>query len=240
MLKIKNLTATIENKHNMLDDINLEVKKGEIHAIIGPEESGKSALVNSIMLGLPPEINDKDSITFNRKIIDRVYPSERSKLGIFGSFQYPPDIPNITNFKLITLAAIAHADKRTLPELRHDCEAYTTSLMLPPTHLDSVGGDTVSIIKKNEILLMLVLNPKLILLDEIDVGLSDEDIVLIGKLIKAFLNKTKAAIIVTNSHALLDILNPTHVHVMVNGAITLSGSSELYHRIIQNDYSQFS
>jgi len=242
MLKIKHLTTAIEDLE-LINDISLDVKAGEIHAIMGPQNSGKSYLVHAI-LGLQALAMTEGTITFNKKsILDKnIY--ERSLLGIFASWQVPPTIDGVTNFELVKSILAAHNDPRTPNDIEKDYKALCSKLGLSSNHgYKIVNHESMSTteIKKNEILHMWLLDPDLIVLDEIDAGVEADELETIAKSIKTFLlDSTKAAIIVTHSQKLLDILEPTYVHVMVNGEIREKGSNELYKRIVEDGYTQFS
>lgn len=242
MLKIKKLTAVIDEE-NILDDITLEVNQGEIHAVMGPPGAGKTFLSHSI-LGNPNIIIKNGSITFNKKSILEKSIEERNSLGIFSSFQYPPVIDGVTNFELLKVALKAKKDTRTVNEVSTEYKFLSSKLGLSSDHGYKVVNHetmTATECKKNELLHMLFLNPSLVVLDEIDQDVQEEELKNIATTIKEFLNNSgKAAIIITHSQELLDILEPTHVHIMVAGEIKVSGPSDLYKRIIEDGYSQFS
>ena len=240
MLKIKNITAVTESQH-LLKDINLEIKAGEIHAVMGPKHSGKSALAH-IVSGHPSiQITDGD-VLFGRKKISSLEPNERANLGIFISFQFPPEFEFISNFEL---------EKEFLgtkdPDISDLALKYSTCceiLDLGHSHGDTIPSASSMVMsqaKRNELIHMILTNPKLIILDEIDEGLSENETILVASLLKDFLEeKGKGCLVITHNQTLLSILNPTHVHVMVGGEIKLSGGTELYTRIIEDGYSEFS
>lgn len=242
MLKIKHLTTAVDEQE-LINDISLEVKAGQIHAIMGPAHSGKSYLVHSI-LGVQSVATKEGTITFNKKSIADKNVYERSLLGIFASWQDPPVIDFVTNFELAKIILSAHNDPRTPNDIEKDYKALCAKLGLSSNHGHKmVNHDSLTVTerKKNEILHMWLLDPELIVLDEIDAGVESDELETIAKSIKTFLiDKTKAAIIVTHSQKLLDILEPTHVHVMVDGEIRETGSTELYKRIVEDGYTQFS
>lgn len=242
MLKLKNLTAVYEH-FILLDEINLEVKEGEIHAILGPQKSGKSSLVQSILGN--PRISFKDGdITFREKSIIEKSATDRCSQGIFASFQYPPVIDGITNFELVKSILKQKKDTRTPNEIEKQYRELCKKLGLSSNHghkpvNHAIMSDTEC--KKNELLQMLFINPQLVILDEIEAGIEKDEFDLFASCIKEFLSdKSKSAIIITHNKELLDALNPTHVHVMVDGEIREQGSSDLYKRILEDGYSQFS
>lgn len=242
MLKIKNLNTAIDDQE-LLNNISLEVKSGEIHAVMGPPHAGKSYLVHAI-LGVETLTLNDGTITFDKKSIKNKNICERNLLGIFASWQSPPSIDYISNFDLAKLILAAHADPRTPNDIEKDYKAICAKLGLSSNHGHKmVNHDSMSMTerKKNEILQMWLLDPSLIVLDEIDAEVESDELETIAKSIKTFLiDTTKAAIIVTNNHKLLDLLQPTHVHVMVSGEIRETGSTELYKRIVEDGYTQFS
>lgn len=237
MLKIKNLTVVSESEE-LLTNINLEVNEGEIHAIMGPMHSGKTALAHSIS-GHPNILINNGSITFNRKKINNIDIEERYKLGIFTTFQYPPEFEGLTNWDI---AKSVFSDKENDLQLKYSVCA--TVLGLDEDHKNKqVNGISMNMsdAKKNEIILMMLRDPKLVVLDEVDQGLTDDEIVIVGLIVKDFLAASgKACIVITHSHVLLDTLTPTHVHVMVNGKIIAKGGADLHKRIIEDGYPEFS
>lgn len=239
MLKIKKLTAVIDDD-NLLDDINLEVTKGEIHAIMGPPRSGKTMLSHCI-LGNPGILFKNGTITFKRKDLIGRSIEDINMLGIFSSFQYPPVIDGVSNFEFVKMFLTARKDKRKITVVEKLYKELCKELGLSSNHGHKELNHplmSVTECKKNELLHMLILDPELIILDEIDEGVEEEEIESVGSTIKKFLsNKSKAAIIITNNHVLLDILVPTHVHVMVNGEFCEEGSTDLYKRIVTDGNS---
>jgi len=242
MLKIKNLTAVFDDLQ-LLDNINLEVNEGELHTIIGPEKSGKSSLAHTIMGN--PRIAIKDgSVTYRKKSILEKTVDDRSANGIFVSFQYPPNIDGISNFELVKSILKTRKDTRTPNELEKEYKDLCKKLGLSSNHGHKVVNHAImsdTECKKNELLHMLLLKPEFVVFDEIDTGIEPDEFELFASCIKEFLsNKTKSAIIITHSRGLLDALQPTHVHVMVDGEIRETGTTELYKRILEDGYSQFS
>ena len=240
MLKIKNLTAVSESKE-LLKNINLQVMAGEIHAVMGPKFSGKSALAHTIS-GHPYVIVNEGQIKFHGKNIHTAEADARYKAGIFTAFQYPPEYDGLTNWQLAE-TVITNKD----PKVKDLPLKYTTSVAL--LALDYDHGDKVvtaaamsmSEAKRNEIVLMLLSNPDLVVLDEIDQGLEDEEIVLVATLIRDYIRENdKACIVITHSHLLLKLLDPSHVHVMIDGEIKMSGGEELHTRIVEDGYPEFS
>lgn len=240
MLKIKNITA-ISEADILLTDINLEIKANEIHAVLGPKHSGKSALAH-VIAGHPSIQVTDGGILWGRKKLLGMETEERAKLGIFTSFQFPPEFDAVTNFDL--MADLLELKEVDIPDLAIKYSSCCDLLNLGQDHGDRIpSGHSMGIseAKRNELIYMLLTNPKLVILDEIDEGLSEQDVVLVASLVKDYLQDTdKGCLVITHNQALLSILNPTHVHVMVGGEIKLSGGTELYTRIIEDGYSEFS
>ena len=238
MLQIKNLT--IEDEENTyVNDLSLEINAGELHAVIGPPGAGKSFIAHAIF-GNPELAITSGEILFKKKSLSKKSMPDRSKIGIFTSFQDPPMLSGVTNFELIKAVAAANNDKRTQNELTAAFKELCKSLGLSSSHGSKIvdPDDTVDS-KKSEMLQLLLLNPKFFVLDEIDTDLEVEDLQIIGEHLNTFMTSTKAGIILTKNPAFLDIVNPTHIHVMVNGNLTTLDNPDLYKRLIIDDYSQF-
>jgi Fe-S cluster assembly ATP-binding protein len=238
MLKIKNLSATSDSQP-LIKNISLEVKTGEIHAIMGPKNSGKSALVHAIT-GHPSVSITEGTVHFKRKKLNDLEADQRANLGIFISFQYPPEFESVTNWDLT---------KEFFSKEKPEDLALKYSSCLEILDLNEMHGDmlpsSVNMImsqaKRNELIYMLLKNPDLIILDEIEESLKGSESLLVGNILKDFLiERGKGCIVITHSQELLDILKPTHVHVMVEGEVKISGTTELYKRIIEDGYSEFS
>jgi Fe-S cluster assembly ATP-binding protein len=238
MLKIKNLTATSDSQP-LLKNISLEVKTGEIHAIMGPKHSGKSALVHAIT-GHPSVSITEGTVHFKKKKLNDLEADQRAGLGIFISFQFPPEFESVTNWDL-TKEIFSKEKPEDLAVKYNSCLEI---LNLKDSHGDSipsVADISMSQAKRNELIYMLLKNPDLVIFDEIDEGLEPIENVLIASILKDFLaEKGKGCIVVTHSRDLLKIIEPTHVHIMVEGEIKVSGTTELYTRIIEDGYPEFS
>ena len=242
MLKLKNLTISIGD-HVILEDINLEVNPGEIHAVMGPKYSGKTDLAFSIT-GNPNFEIKEGSITYKKKSLTNKSIDQRNHLGIYTSFQHLPSINGVSNFELLLTALSYRNDGITLTEIESHYKELCKHLGLSSDHKNKAINDesmTLSECRKTELLHMTFLNPDLSIIDEIDEGVEDEELILVGNYLKEFHNdKEKSAIIITNNKDFLDILEPHYVHVMFEGRIQQSGTTELYKRIIKDGYPQFS
>jgi Fe-S cluster assembly ATP-binding protein len=242
MLKIKNVSVIIDTTE-VLSNINLEVKKGEIHAILGPKGSGKSSLAHAIQ-GNPYLTVNTGSISFHNKEIKKLKAHRRSEIGIFTSFQHPPEIEGLSNLDLMKALFENRVGGVFTQSVEEAYRNLVSAIGLHPKFCDEpVNSSMLSPEewKKSEVVQMVMLIPELIILDEIDVDLSPESLELVTNLIKKYLeDHKKGVIIITHSKEILDYLEPSHVHVLVDGEIRESGTGELYKRILEDGYTQFS
>lgn len=241
MLKITNLSVSVGG-NDILNNINLDVNAGEIHAIMGPNGAGKSSLANAIA-GNPFLDIKKGRMSFKRKSIVNMPADERSRLGIFMTFQDPPEIPGVSNLQLTRDILKARGDDRDSGSIINDYKQLVKQFELGSEwgkrdyNLGASGGEK----KKNEVVQMHMLDPSLLILDEIDSGLDVDAVQEITKDIKAFLAKEgKACIIITHQPNILETIKPTHVHVVVDGSIVETGDMKLVKRINKNGYREFS
>jgi Fe-S cluster assembly ATP-binding protein len=242
MLKLKNLSAIVDTTP-VLTDINLEINPGEIHAIMGPHGSGKSCLAHCIQ-GNPFITQIDGDIVFQNKNINKYACHKRSQLGIFTTFQHPPEIEGLTNKALMRSLVQSRAKGNFSNEVEVTYKTLVKSVGLDSRYSED-GVNTTSRAsidhKKGELVQALMLQPKLLILDEIDLDLDDEGLEYIVLMIKSFLeNEGKSLIIITHNQKLLDYLQPNYVHIMVGGEIKEQGTTELYKRIIEDGYTQFS
>ena len=232
LLEIKNLKVSIEN-NIILENFNLEIKKGEIHAIMGPNGSGKSTF-SKVIAGHPAYTILDGDILFKGSSIIALNPEERSHMGIFLAFQYPIEIPGVSNEDFLRLAYNSKQQFYNRPEIDpiEFLQVITKKMELvnmSPSFLSRninegfSGGEK----KRNEILQMILLNSELSILDETDSGLDIDALRVISTGINKFMNKEKAIILITHYQRLLDYIEPTYVHVMQKGKIIKTGSSEL-------------
>jgi len=232
VLEIKDLRASV-NKTEILKDLNLKIHKGEVHAIMGPNGSGKSTF-SKIIAGHPAYTILNGDILFKGKSILNLEPEERAYLGIFLAFQYPIEIPGVTNLNFLEQAYSSKL-KSTKDE---EVDSFKTleyiskkakSIDMPETFLyrnlneGFSGGEK----KRNEILQMVVLDPEVAILDETDSGLDIDALQTISKGINTFMNEEKAIVLITHYQRLLDYIKPTFVHVMRNGKIIKTGDFSL-------------
>ena len=241
LLEIKDLQVSI-NENEILKKLNLTVQKGEIHAIMGPNGSGKSTF-SKVLAGHPAySVLDGDIIFKGSSILD-LEPEERSHLGIFLAFQYPIEIPGVSNEDFLRLAYNAKQKFYNKPEV--DPIEFLTIINeklklvdMSPVFLSRnvnegfSGGEK----KRNEILQMILLDSELSILDETDSGLDIDALKIISNGINNFMNPDKSIILITHYQRLLDYINPTYVHVMQNGKIIKTGSAELAKELEDKGY----
>ena len=244
MLQIKDLKAKIDNKE-ILKGLNLKIKPGEVHAIMGPNGSGKSTLSN-VLSGKKGYTVSGDVTYLNENLLDLEI-EERAHKGIFLAFQYPLEIPGVnTNIFLKTsLNAIKKAKgekeldaieflklvKQKAFELKFDEKILSRQL-----NVGFSGGEK----KKNEILQMSILNPKLSILDETDSGLDIDALKVVSEGVNALRSKENSFLIITHYQRLLEYIKPDFVHVLINGQIVKSGGSELALELESKGYESLS
>ncbi|MEK6823670.1 MAG: Fe-S cluster assembly ATPase SufC [Nanoarchaeota archaeon] len=237
MLEIKNLHVEVEGKE-ILKGINLKFEKGKIHALMGPNGSGKSTLANVIM-GNPKYKITKGKILFGGKDITKLNPNERAKKGIFLSFQNPSEIEGVTisNF-LRTILNISRIKKISVLDFHKLLKEKLKFLKMPENFSERYlnqgfsGGEK----KKSEILQLVVLNPKVAILDETDSGLDIDSLKLIASKVNRLMNKNKIIIIITHYKRILEYLKPDKLFVMINGKIALKGGRELVNKLEKKGY----
>lgn len=237
-LKIENLTVSVSNKI-ILKDFNLEIKSGEIHAIMGPNGTGKSTLSKVIMGDSEYKI-ESGSIYYNNILLNDMPVDQRAKLGIFLSMQMPPEIEGVTLSDLLRTAVHnKEGENFKLFEFIKKIDGIQEKLQMDNNmihrsiNVGSSGGER----KKNEVLQMYMLNPSFVILDEIDSGLDVDSLKLIGESVMNYYKESKCSILViTHYERLLDYITPTHVHIMKNGSIILSGGVKLIKEIETNGY----
>ena len=241
MLSIKNLHAKVEGRE-ILKGLNLEVKAGEVHAVMGPNGSGKSTLAH-ILAGRDGYEVTQGSVTYLGKDLLAMAPEERAREGVFLAFQYPVEIPGVNNVYLLKAAFNAIRKQRGEEELdAMDFLALVKAKMqfmeMDPSFLNRgvnegfSGGEK----KRNEILQMLVLEPKLALLDETDSGLDIDALKVVAKGVNKLRDPRRAIVMVTHYQRLLDHVVPDQVHVLAGGRVVKSGGKELAQELEKRGY----
>jgi Fe-S cluster assembly ATP-binding protein len=242
MLKIKNVSAIIDTTE-ILSNISLEIKRGEIHAILGPASSGKSTLAHLIQ-GSPYITQSAGTIHYQNKDIKKLKAHKRSEIGIFTSFQHPPEIEGLSNKELMQALYEVRAGSVFNSKVEQAYKQLIASIGLHPRFCDEPVNSSMlepDEWRKSEIIQLVMLLPELIILDEIDLHLDRDSLIIIIDILKKYLDDhKKSVIVITHSKELLDYLEPSHVHVLVDGEIRESGTGELYKRILEDGYSQFS
>lgn len=240
LLNINNLCVNAGEKE-ILKGINLNIKKGEIHVIMGPNGSGKSTTANAI-LNNPAYQKSQGEIIFDGEDITNLKTDEIARKGIFMSFQLPEEIPGITVTNFLKSAKNKVTGKPIkIFEFKSELKKYMEELQMKPEYAERSlnvgfsGGEK----KKNEILQMLVLNPKLVILDETDSGLDVDAIRTVSKGIEMFKTGENAVLIITHNTKILSSLEPDYVHVLVDGKIVKTGTKELAKQIEEKGYSEF-
>ena len=240
LLEIKDLYAEAEGKE-ILKGLNLTINKGETHVIMGPNGAGKSTTAN-VILNSPEYKKTRGTIEFEGENINDLSTDKIAKKGIFMSFQTPEEIPGISTMNFLKYAKNKIEDKPVrIFEFKDQVKKYMEELNMNPKLIDRdlnvgfSGGEK----KKNEILQMLVLNPKLAILDETDSGLDVDAIRTVSKGIEMYKNKDNAILIITHNNRILENLKVDYVHILVNGKIVKTGTAELAKEIEKNGYAQY-
>jgi Fe-S cluster assembly ATP-binding protein len=232
MLTVKDLYVRVEDKE-ILKGINLQVNRGEVHAIMGPNGSGKSTLANVIAGKDGYEITGGEVILDGKDLLDML-PEERAREGVFLAFQYPVEIPGVSNASFLKTALNEIRKHKGLEELdamhflkfmkeKMKMVGIDDNLINRPVNQGFSGGEK----KRNEIFQLQMLQPMLAVLDETDSGLDIDALKVVSQGVNLFRNKDNAVVVVTHYQRLLNYIVPDFVHVLVNGRIVKSGGKEL-------------
>lgn len=240
LLEIKDLYVNAEEKE-ILKGLNLTINKGETHVIMGPNGAGKSTLAN-VILNNPAYVKKSGEIKFEGENINDLTTDKIAQKGIFMSFQLPEEIPGISGMNFLKYAKNKIDNKHVkVFEFKDTVKKYMEELNMNPKLVERnlnvgfSGGEK----KKNEILQMLVLNPKLAILDETDSGLDVDAIKTVSKGISMYKSKENAVLIITHNNRILEGLKVDYVHILVNGKIVKTGTAELAKKIEENGYAQY-
>ena len=232
MLQIDNLHVKVDGKE-ILTGLTLAVPAGEVHAVMGPNGSGKSTLAN-VLAGRPGYEITAGSVTFQGRDLLALAPEERAREGVFLGFQYPVEIPGVNNVYLLKAAVNAARKHRGLDEVdafeflalvreKMRLMRMEESMLSRGVNEGFSGGEK----KRNEVLQMLVLEPRLAILDETDSGLDIDALKIVAKGVNTLRSPERSLVLVTHYQRLLDYIVPDHVHVLVKGRIARSGDKSL-------------
>jgi Fe-S cluster assembly ATP-binding protein len=238
-LTIDGLKASVEGKE-ILKGLSLEIKGGEIHAVMGPNGTGKSTLASALM-GHPKYEVTEGSVTLNGEDLLEMAVDERARAGLFLAMQYPSEITGVTNSDFLRSAINAQRGEGndiSLIKFIRQMEAKMKGLEMNPEFMHRYlnegfsGGEK----KRNEILQMMLLEPKVVILDEIDSGLDIDALRIVANGVNTLRSEDRGFLIITHYQRLLDYVTPDFVHVMMQGRIVKSGGPELAHRLEAEGY----
>jgi len=244
VLEIKDLKAKIGDK-NILKGLNLALEEGKVHAIMGPNGAGKSTLSKAIVGHYDVEVTDGE-IIYNGKNIVEEEPEERALDGIFLSFQNPVEVPGVNNAYFLRTAVNARRKHLGLPELNaaeflREMKALVTELGMKPELINRSlnegfsGGEK----KRNEILQMMMLEPNIVILDEIDSGLDIDALRAVSEGINKMKDGKRSFLVITHYSRILDYIKPDYIHVLKDGQIVHTGGPELVAQLEEEGYSSF-
>jgi Fe-S cluster assembly ATP-binding protein len=241
MLSIKNLHASIDGKE-ILKGINLEIKAGEVHAIMGPNGSGKSTL-SAVLAGREEYEVTEGEVVFNGKDLLELSPEDRAREGVFLAFQYPVEIPGVSNINFLRtaineiraykgLAPVEAKDFLAMVKEKQKLVELDVKLANRSVNEGFSGGEK----KRNEIFQMAMLEPKLAILDETDSGLDIDALRIVAGGVNKLKSKDNATVVITHYQRLLDYIVPDYVHILYNGKIVRSGTKELALELEEKGY----
>jgi len=241
MIEIKDLHASVEG-NEILKGINLSVKAGETHAIMGPNGSGKSTLAH-VLSGREGYDVTKGEVIYNNKELLELSPEERARNGVFLAFQYPVEIPGISNMYFLKAGLNEIRKHQGLPEIdaadflqivkeKMDLVEIDKSLLNRPVNEGFSGGEK----KRNEIFQMAILEPKLSIMDETDSGLDIDALRIVANGVNKLRNKDNSFVVITHYQRLLHYIVPDFVHVLYKGKIVKSGTKELALELEEKGY----
>lgn len=241
MLEVSNLRAEVDEKE-ILKGLTLSVNSGEIHAIMGPNGSGKSTLAN-VLAGRDDYEVTSGSATLDEEDLLDMSPEDRARKGLFLAFQYPVEIPGVSNKLFMQASVNAIREEKGLPALdMFDFDEYAQSkielldmrkdLLERSVNVGFSGGEK----KRNDIFQMSLLEPKLCILDETDSGLDIDALKIVANGVNSLRSKSRSFVVITHYQRLLDYIKPDFVHVLYDGKIIKSGGFELAHELEEKGY----
>ena len=241
LLQINNLHASVEERE-ILRGINLTVGRGEVHAIMGPNGAGKSTL-GGVLAGKPGYSVTQGQVLFDGSDLLALSPEERSWAGVFLGFQYPVEIPGVTNTMLLKSAVAARRKAKGLPEMGSAEFIKLLNSKLPLVNMDRSflsrgvnvgfsGGEK----KRNEVLQMAILEPQLAILDETDSGLDVDALRIVGEGVNSLRSGSNSFVVITHYQRLLSYIVPDVIHVLYNGRIIRTAGRELAREIEERGY----
>jgi len=241
MLRIENLHAKVEGQE-ILKGINLEIKKGEVHAIMGPNGSGKSTLAN-VLAGHPSYEVTEGKVIFEGKNLLELPPEDRAREGVFLAFQYPVEIPGVTNSVFLKTAIDEIRKYHGQPEIsakefldmlkeKSEILEMGSNMISREVNVGFSGGEK----KRNEIFQMAMLEPKLAILDETDSGLDIDALKVVAQGVNELRDASRSIVMVTHYQRLLDYIVPDYVHVLAGGRVLKSGGKELALELEEHGY----
>ena len=242
LLKITDLYASVEEKQ-IIKGLSLDIKPGEVHAIMGPNGSGKSTL-GYVLSGRDGYTVDSGSVTLNGKDLFEMEAEERARAGLFLAFQYPVEIPGVSNLEFLKASVDAQREARGedaitsanfLKEAKAACKQVNLSVAFLKRGVNEgfSGGEK----KRNELMQMLLLKPKLCILDETDSGLDIDALQVVAEGVNSQRSADRGFIVVTHYQRLLDFIKPDFVHVLSDGKIVKSGDATLAHELEAQGYA---
>ncbi|MFL5991162.1 MAG: Fe-S cluster assembly ATPase SufC [Rubrobacteraceae bacterium] len=237
MLKIENLRVEIDG-NEIVKGLDLEVGKGEIHAIMGPNGSGKSTFAN-VLMGHPRYEVTEGTVTFEGEDVLELEPDERAKLGMFLAFQYPSEVPGVSVANFLRTAVNSVREEELSPmEMYRLLQEKMAVMQMDPKFAERYlnegfsGGEK----KRNEILQMLMLDPRLAIMDETDSGLDIDALQVVARGVNEVRGPEFSAVIITHYQRILRYIEPDRVHVMLDGRIVTSGGKELAEQLEDKGY----
>lgn len=237
ILNIKKLHVNVDGKP-ILNGVDLEVKSGEVHAIMGPNGTGKSTLASALM-GNPKFEVISGSVTMENQDLLGMEVDERARAGLFLAMQYPAEVPGVTNsdFMRQALRAVSEKEVNVIDfAMKYENAIKDLKMKENMAHRYLNEGFSGGERKRNEILQLKILKPKIAILDEIDSGLDVDALKIVGKNVSEMINSNFGCILITHYQRILKYIKPTHVHIMIDGKIALSGGEELIEKIDKNGY----